>query len=276
MLDIKKLLTKILTSFVKKTGDAMSGNLMVSNTTDTSEVRIKNPNFSGRIGQTAPSSTTAFGALRFLDSHDEIQSYVSSYMDTSGRDVVALVVRRYGADGSSSTNHGVYQRIANDGKLLVDYASNDSKKAWIASLGGAMAEYNNSISLDTIPCAGFVSSDSAQLAFFLPFGRYWSGTPSLDKLAVRVRQGVGGYVYARSGTNGGTYTQLLSTRIWENGETKRTNEVESVSISGQSGSGFNISITFKYPLAKASGNTAAITNNQAVSVTVYGCDITLS
>lgn len=116
--------------------------------------------------------------------------------------------------------------------------------------------------------AGFITSGSTELAFFLPIGAA-SGTVTINTISLTCRFTDGVYGYIRSGTNGGTYTQLSGAVIRNNGAYPRTNEVDSITATVING-GIRISIKFKYAIAKTSGNTTAVTNNTPVAVAVNG------
>lgn len=156
-------------------------------------------------------------------------------------------------------------------KILTEIKSINTKVGTVY----ANASNNNTISVSGY-WAGCVTSSQKSLTFFVPYN-VTGGTPSLTSASIVVRHADGGYPYARSGSSGGTYTQLGSSAVsvWNNSVSVRTNEVSSVSAGSNIRSGFIVSIVFNYALTKSSGNTTAVTNN--VPVTVFGTvGITLS
>lgn len=115
---------------------------------------------------------------------------------------------------------------------------------------------------------GHVTTSSKSLEIFVPWAKATTGTWTAKEMSVVVRT-VNGYPSARSGSSGGTYTALGASYadILDNGSSKRTNEVESVSVIAQTASGFLITINFVYALTQGS-TTTAITNNTPISVTL--------
>ena len=152
----------------------------------------------------------------------------------------------------------------------------DAIEATYAAIGTASSahEYKAGDTLSTtsgLLCSGTMTGLAYMLAFFVPFSKPCTATSctctSLDVL-VRTYDGV---PYARSGTGGGTYTQLGTSyvTIWENGDTKRSNEVTSISCSPQA-NGMMVIVEFVYGLAKASGNTATVTLQRPAAVSIQG------
>lgn len=122
-----------------------------------------------------------------------------------------------------------------------------------------------------VPC--IIPAGSNQLLITIPLVRYVaSPRATCDSLDIILRHADGGHPYIRSGSSGGTYTQAGSgyVSIWNEGKTVRTNEVESVSCIVNKDVGINVTVVFKYPLAKASGNTAAVTANVPAIATIRG------
>jgi hypothetical protein len=96
-------------------------------------------------------------------------------------------------------------------------------------------------------------------------------TVTCTSLSVIARHPDGGYPFARSGGGGNTYTQLGSGQvsIWQNGGTARSNEVASIECFNRTDS-IRVQVTFVYALAKASGNTASVTNNVPLTLDING------
>lgn len=117
--------------------------------------------------------------------------------------------------------------------------------------------------------AGHVTGSQKGIEFFIPTSRVLSDTPTCTALSVVVRHADGGYPYARSGTNGATYTPLTGISIWASGKTVRTGEVASISCANRT-DGVQVTVTFGYQLAKTSANATAVTNNVPVSVAASG------
>lgn len=125
-----------------------------------------------------------------------------------------------------------------------------------------------SFNVSNIICSGFITSSSTNISFFIPCPVVAGGTVTLTSLNTIIRHALGGYPFIRSGTSGGTYTPLSSMiSLWASGKAARTNEISGTpSVTVRDGIGIYVSINFVYAIAKASGNTAAITNNIPISV----------
>jgi len=129
-----------------------------------------------------------------------------------------------------------------------------------------------------VPLNGFLTNASKEIRFFIPWAKACAGTYSMKELSITVRKIDGGYPYARSGSSGGTYTQLGdgAVQIWNNGRTARTNEVSDITVTPVDGSGLRVNITFTYALAASSGSATAITNNVPISISKRSMTITRS
>lgn len=128
-----------------------------------------------------------------------------------------------------------------------------------------------SFSISGIVCAGMITSSQKQILFFVPYPLVAGGTATLKTLSVVVRHADGGYPFVRSGTNGATYTQLgsSSTPLWTNSKAARTNELNgNIGVTIRDGIGIQFLVNFVYAIAKASGNTAAVTNNVPIILQV--------
>lgn len=165
--------------------------------------------------------------------------------------------------------HNYYRwerRTTNGGSTWEDWRRTD----------GLMSYYspnnNNTFTFTNLPCAGWVSSTSTSITFLVPFNVI-SGSVIVNQISLAVRGGASAqYFYARSGSTGGTYTQLGTgpVSVWNNNSTVRTNEVSSVNANVRAGSGVHIYMNFNYGLTKASGNTAVVDNNAPVGILASG------
>ena len=170
------------------------------------------------------------------------------------------------------------------------YSHTHSKWVWNCSVGGVsffngLADQaskaangvglgigaGSSLSFNGVLCAGMITGGQTVLQFFIPSSRVLSGTPTCTALSIILRHADGGYPYARSGSNGATYTPLGGdyTSIWTSGKTVRTGEIKSISCANKV-DGVLVTVTFGYQLAKTSGSTTAVTNNVPASVMATG------
>lgn len=184
-------------------------------------------------------------------------------------------------NGKSDTGH------THDDRYFTETEINNKLKGYLTTSGNAASATKatkaaNGVALginsgDTLSFygmyAGIVSAGQTSLQFFVPTAQVLesNASPTCTTMSVVVRHIDGGYPYARSGSSGGTYTQLGSglVSIWASSKTARTNEVASITCTNRT-HGVYVNVTFKYQLAKASGNTAAIANNVPVAVAASG------
>lgn len=168
--------------------------------------------------------------------------------------------------------------IDKDGKTLVRLTN---AYAWHSALAvDAMYSSPNNprfstIAIGEIPCAGYLTSSSKRLIFFIPHN-VTSGKATITKLALCVRGGSGQeYLYEASGSNNTTYTQLGTNPVvvWENNRTKRTNGIDTSSGMGiicdmRRATGFRVTVNFKNALRKSNSTTVAQNNAPyAIAVT---------
>ena len=167
--------------------------------------------------------------------------------------------------------------IDKDGKTLVKLTN---PYAWHSALylDAAYSSPNNprfsTIAIGQMPCAGYLSSSSKQLVFFIPHN-VTSGKATIINLALTVRGGSGQeYLYEASGSNNTTYTQLGTNpvTVWENGKTKRKNGIDEADGKGvacgiRRASGFRVAVNFKNTLRKSNSTTVA-QNNAPYAVSV--------
>lgn len=114
---------------------------------------------------------------------------------------------------------------------------------------------------------GFISTAQTETTFFIPCN-YIGSNITVSNLSTTIRLSSGGYAFARSGTDGSTYTQLGSSavQLLSNGAYVRDNEI--TSISGEIRSGFGVMITVIFVNKLCSNNTGTlVTNNQVINVT---------
>lgn len=129
-----------------------------------------------------------------------------------------------------------------------------------------------------VPLNGFLTTASKEIRFFIPWAKACAGTYTMKELSITVRHVGGGYPYARSGSSGGTYTQLGdgAVQIWNNSRTARTNEVSDITVTPVDGSGLRVNITFTYALTPGSSGTTGITNNVPISISKRSMVVTRS
>lgn len=116
---------------------------------------------------------------------------------------------------------------------------------------------------------GYTTTGSRDINFFIPSSKPITATgASVTSLSITVRQN-GGYPFARSGSNGTTYTQLGSGSIsvWRGSASTRTNEVESIST-GVRTDGINVAVRFTYAPVTTSGGSTAMANNAPIGLNV--------
>ena len=116
---------------------------------------------------------------------------------------------------------------------------------------------------------GYTTTGSRDINFFIPSSKPITATgASVTSLSITVRQN-GGYPFARSGSNGTTYTQLGSGSIsvWSGSASTRTNEVESIST-GVRTDGINVAVRFTYAPVTTSGGSTAMANNAPIGLNV--------
>ena len=119
--------------------------------------------------------------------------------------------------------------------------------------------------------AGHLAGGAKNIQFFIPTARIIHGTLTCTTMTCVIRHADGGYLYARSGSTGDTYTQLGSgqTSIWASSKTVRTNEITSITCTNKT-DGVSVDIQFNYQLAKSSGDTTSATNNAPITMQCAG------
>lgn len=86
---IQNTVGSLINNKVSKTGDTMTGELILDNSSCT----IKNPNINYTT-TTAPSTWTSNGSLRFYDTNDKYLAFVQSYLDTNNYMGLQIGARR--------------------------------------------------------------------------------------------------------------------------------------------------------------------------------------
>lgn len=88
-----------------------------------------------------------------------------------------------------------------------------------------VARGENAIITTNFLATGMITNSRQDIRFFIPYN-VLGGNPIIEELNMVVRTADGGYPYFRSGTNGGTYTQIGSSNvaIIEDGEPVRSGE----------------------------------------------------
>jgi len=252
-----------LASKVSKAGDTMTGDLIVDSksciikTTDPSVNTTPGSNFWGSMAYwLRDAANSSFGAFR-------------AFHQTDGTRGVFI-----------QSEPGVQNYIRLGAKSTTPVVTLSHPAAWRDAL--TVLPYNNSISITSVNCAGYTTALSTQFIFTIPYAAFSGTSISISKLGIVVRcadleNSTGIYPYIRSGTNGGTYTQLnsSSTLLYSGGSAVRSNEIDTMTTTITPGVGISIAITFKYAIAKASGNTTAITNNLPISI-IATLDATVS
>ena len=128
---------------------------------------------------------------------------------------------------------------------------------------------NNEITLTDVAVIGYITSESKQLQFYIPYNVI-SGHVVINDLSLVVRAGSGQeYPYEASGNSNNVYTRLGSApvSVWENGRTKRTNGVETLTAYVKPRSGIKVNVAFKNSLRKSQSSTV-VNNNSVVAVNI--------
>lgn len=221
--------------------------------------------FTLNVNSTGAKSVSLYGsssglANKFLSGHTYLFIYDgSSYWQTVG-DIDS------GTTYSTMTQANADAGTATTGMLIPPKVLSDTIEKRAEYVAG------DTLSITTgMICQGTVSGATNTLSFFVPFSKVCKATScSCTKLSLLVRS-YDGIPYARSGSSGGTYTQLGSAyvSVWENGATKRTKEVNSITCTPQE-NGMMVQISWGYNLTKASGNTSAVTPNRPAAVSIQG------
>ena len=142
-----------------------------------------------------------------------------------------------------------------------------------ALIGGQkMLLSGTSVTYINLAC-GIVTNASKRVDLLIPLARplKQGASVSCTSLTMTLRHADGGYPFLRSGTNGGTYTQLGASQVsvWNKGKAVRSNEIASLTCVNR-GDSIRLQMELVNTLAKASGNTASVTNNVPVMADVVG------
>ena len=156
-----------------------------------------------------------------------------------------------------------------DGRIGGRTRTRDSTSAQWSGWGSWKYLFNNNVSVSGVPCVSYVTTNGTYLSFLLPYAGYGGGSQfEITKISLVARHVDGGYIFARSGTNGTTYTQLGSaaTDVWENGQPTRSGEITGVASYLRTGCGIQIGMTFGYALCTDNSGTLVKNNSPVVIV----------
>lgn len=236
--------------YVAKTGDTMTGNLTMNANVITEGNHNYYSHGTDASVNTTPSSNYWGHGLVLQDAAGADFGYVKSFHMNDGTRGMFIESRP-----------GLYNtlRLGSNGTTPYVYISQPA--AWADAL--QVKQYNNSISLGSIPVTAFVTNGQKRLLLSIPYPNFSGTNMTISSLSMVLRH-VGGsnYVYVRSGTDGATYTSLGSgqTSLIANGAAVRTNEIASFSVTLKEGWGFTITINFNYQMCSTNTGTV-ITNN---------------
>lgn len=235
---------------VSKTGDSMTGELSInSNIKFSAKAKglytLDGTNFEYPMIRDNGSNLW-IGAEKTAGQHHRGATLISSgYNGTKGNESIEIVVpnsTNTGGTGYKVWHEGNYER----------YYSNPS--------------VNSTISVTDIMCVGWITGGQKDLVAYIPYP-VLSGSATIQALSLNARMAQGGYPFIRSGTSGGTYTQLGSSKVSlvANGSAVRTNEISSFSAYVRPNCGIQIVVSALYQYT--SNNTGTIvTNNQVISL----------
>lgn len=239
-------------------GTAMNGNLVLNNDRSTyahTSVEL----------ETNPSANLYTGGyyLQYHSSADDgfhNMGWFRGVKYTNGRQGLQLQAQRT-VNGTNVYTGFVITIDAQGNK----YCSVDDPLPYRSALGLS----SDAVSVTTT-CSGLISNSGTRIIFYIPYNvRYGKTSVTATKLTVVVRHSDGGYAYARSGTDGNTYTSLGSAYtalINENGTYVRENEISAITYTAQHNSGIAVMIDFVYKLTKSADASDILTNNTPLSV----------
>lgn len=165
----------------------------------------------------------------------------------------------------NSSGSPTFKVFFDTGQIMTTVSGTDY---YVNLTAGRIATINSTI------CAAYISTTSTSLEFFVPTWPLQGSSVTITGLRLTVRHASGGYVYARSGTNGATYTSLNDAILIENGAAKRSNEISAIGAQKQK-TGIYFRTVFKYALCI---NTSAhtVTNNTPASVHIVSLTFQLN
>ena len=120
---------------------------------------------------------------------------------------------------------------------------------------------------------GFITSAQTDIYMSIPLPVTSFSTATIKNLSLVLRHVGGGYIYARSGTNGATYTAIgaSSVAMVSNGAAVRSNELTRFTLT-RTPTGATLRLTFAYALCTNNSGTV-VTNNVPVAVMITTLDI---
>lgn len=249
---------------VSKTGDTMSGNLLLQpNVADVES--IDSAGFQYPLIR-ENGTNIWIGAKQTQARHHTGRTVLSSgYDSANGKGFESICVA---IPNDNNDNASVYD-IWHKGNLLTATISRNGimTKEDKTALDSIYSDATNQniINRTGVVLNGYVTSSAKQIVFLIPFNVI-GGNATLKSLNCGIRLGTGGYPYVRSSSNGATYTQLQNnTQMISNGNAVRSNEISSISIDVKKGIGFLVSITFVNAMTSNTAGTA-IVNNQTISL----------
>ena len=134
MLNIKKLLTKILTDKFDKSGGELTGNINQNVYSPIGEIAQKTTRFDSSVGIDVPSSglNNMGGGFARYDKNGTQTFYSETHKDTNDSIYTSFVTRRI--INGNAVLHGHYTYIKRDGVPTVSFPSTASKEAWKTGL----------------------------------------------------------------------------------------------------------------------------------------------
>lgn len=134
MLNIKKLLTRILTDKFDKSGGEITGNINQNVYSPIGEIAQKTTRFDSSVGIDVPSSglNNMGGSIARYDKNGVNTFYSTTYKNASDDIYTSFITRRI-INGNAVT-HGHYTYIKRNGELTVSFPSAASKEAWKTAL----------------------------------------------------------------------------------------------------------------------------------------------
>ena len=237
----------ITSTYLKLSGGIMTGNLDIGNDTDT-VARVLYIQNKSHLGSLQVNSAGTLGIYSHTNNKWLLNCTSAGVVSLNGNAATATKATQ---DGSGNTITSTYMT---------------------QSVGQIKA--GQTISFTSI-WVGHITGGSKTLQFYVPTSRVLSGSIRCLALSVIVRHAAGFYPYARSGTNGATYTALGSTAvpIWSSSRTARAGEVTSITCDNRI-DGITVNIEFGYTLSKDTSGTVAPNNSP---ITIYGtCTLVFS
>ena len=129
------------------------------------------------------------------------------------------------------------------------------------------ATTNTTITRNSTVACGLIGGNSKTITLLLPYPVV-GGNPTLTDLTINLA--IPGNAYVRSGSSGGTYTNVSGVNISmvANGSYVRSNEIDEVTIQVQRNIGFRVSLNMKYALSTTSGSATTLPNKTSFTAWV--------